>query len=143
MQTALLSPKTLPHHNNISSIKSSNVVLEEWTAGDEHSPIYWDFAGSPHGELLIASTSKGIAYVGRTEDSAGTKEAMEMFKQRFPNNVLLQERTPWHELAVQRIKGWGRTLPIHLHLRNKSQQLLDFCFGKSDHVRQFKSCISL
>jgi hypothetical protein len=143
MKTALLP---LPEQRktslckNASSASNPKVVLEEWTSGDEHSPIYWDFAGSPHGELLIASTSKGIAFVARTGEAAGINDAIETFKKRFPNNLLLQERTAWHEVALQRIKGWSRSLPVHLHLRGKSQQFLEFCFGKNDHHAQLKPC---
>jgi hypothetical protein len=145
MSTAFLSlpkpSKTFPC-KNISPVRPSKVVLEEWTSGDENIPVYWDFAGSPHGELLIASTSKGIAFIGRTGETSSTNEAIEAFRKRFPNNLLLQERTAWHEVALQRIKGWSRSLPVHLHLRGKSQQFLEFCFGKNDQPGQLKPCTS-
>ena len=118
----------------------SDIILEEWTSHDEFTPVYWDFAGSPHGELLIASTTKGIAFVGLTGDTTHSEEAIEGFKKKFPNNILLQERTAWHEVAIQRIKGWRRSLPIHLHLRNTPQLLMELCLGSNDPVKKKLCC---
>jgi AraC family transcriptional regulator, regulatory protein of adaptative response / methylated-DNA-[protein]-cysteine methyltransferase len=99
----------------------SNMVLEPWTEADEQLNIDYSFQDTRHGEILIASTTKGICYLGFTNN--GHQKAMQDFKKRFPVNPFTENQSAWHQLAVKRMNDTAADKRLHLHLRGSAFQV--------------------
>src|SRR3982751_4794882 len=59
----------------------------EYKNGGENLTINYSFAESPFGNMLVASTSKGICHMAFSDDS---REALEILQKKFPNAAYTQ-----------------------------------------------------
>lgn len=73
--------------------------------------INYSFYNTDYGLALIASTSKGVCYIG-----FGEKELMlSDLKKRYPNAAIQEEKTELHKLALKFIRNEEVTaLPLHI-----------------------------
>lgn len=94
----------------------------EYKNGGASLLINYDFAESPFGEILIASTSKGIcslAFVIQTQD-----ETLADLRHRFPCATLRAQRDSLQEAALSFfIQDWSKRAEIKLHLKGTAFQL--------------------
>lgn len=73
-------------HN--SFIKIESMLSAEYKSSGKNLSINYSFANSPFGNIIIASTSKGVCYLAFTSN---VYVAFEEFKNRFPNATFRQE----------------------------------------------------
>lgn len=93
----------------------------EYKNGGEHISINFSFAESPFGNLLIASTHKGICYMAFAE---GEEKAFDKLLQSFP-------RAAFHQKVdlIQRntltifTQDWSNLNRVHLHVKGTSFQI--------------------
>lgn len=83
--------------------------------------IAYDFATSQFGEVIIASTSKGICYVAFIQDE---EEGVNGLMDRFPRAQLIQKNTAHQQSAIEFFQeGLKLHQPVHLHLSGTPFQL--------------------
>jgi AraC family transcriptional regulator of adaptative response/methylated-DNA-[protein]-cysteine methyltransferase len=102
-------------------LEDASIYLEKWTAEDAHEPIYWQTSRTPVGEILVAATTKGICFLGFSNDNR--PEALADLRRRFPTNPIEEKSTKGHKEAIDRINHLRQELPVHLHLKGTDFQL--------------------
>lgn len=93
----------------------------EYKNGGENLTINYSFAESPFGNILVASTPKGICHMAFAEDE---KQALQVLKEMFPNAAYRQVV----DLAQQNVlyifsHDWTQLNKIKLHLKGTAFQL--------------------
>ncbi len=136
MQTSLFQSKmaNLPLPSSVISI----VALDKEEFLD--LKIYYSFQESEFGELLIASTEKGICFLAFEAD---LKKAKGELEQEFKNAKFINQKTEWHRKAISFLKmDWKKASPLALHLKGSDFQfkvwehLLNIPFGKTTQYGQ-------
>lgn len=107
--------------NNTQLAQSEHIKIEAWEAEDEQQTIIYERAKSLFGEILIASTSKGICYLGF--DFSDRISALDDLKRRFPKNPLEEKTSPLHETAIKLMNAPQLHLPLQFHLKGTKFQL--------------------
>jgi AraC family transcriptional regulator of adaptative response/methylated-DNA-[protein]-cysteine methyltransferase len=122
-EKSALNKRAIKKRVNNTVLQSSNTafILEEWKPEDANLPISWKTTDTVVGEVLIASTPKGVCFLGFINDSPGF--ALADLKRRFPTCPLIEKETEWHKEAVEYINNPRLILPVHLHLKGTSFQL--------------------
>lgn len=73
------------------------------------------------GDVLVASTAKGICYAGFTDNNADI--ALADLRRRFPKAVLQRGTDAWQQEALAWFDQPGTTgLPLHLHVKGTAFQ---------------------
>lgn len=93
----------------------------EYKNGGENLSINYSFAESPFGNILVASTAKGICHIAFADDE---KKALEALQKTFPNADYKQ----MVDLAQQNVlyiftHDWSKLHQIKLHLKGTEFQL--------------------
>ncbi|MAX79879.1 MAG: cysteine methyltransferase [Crocinitomicaceae bacterium] len=102
------------------------VKIEGMTPGEfknkgKNLIINYSYAASVFGTVLIASTPKGICYMGFSDDKAAEFEAL---KKRFPNALFVQQTDAIQQNALQiYTQDWSKINTIKLHLKGTDFQL--------------------
>lgn len=106
----------------------------EYKNGGQNLTINYDFAESPFGNLIIASTSKGVCYMAFEETE---EKALNNLKSKFPNAVFYQKSDVLQQNALSIFRNdWSRLEQVKLHLKGTDFQLkvweslLKIPFGK-------------
>jgi AraC family transcriptional regulator of adaptative response/methylated-DNA-[protein]-cysteine methyltransferase len=93
----------------------------EFRNGGADLAINYSFAESPFGNILVASTAKGICYMAFAED---TDEALAILHAEFPNAGFRQITDLIQQNALYIFtKDWSRLQQIKLHLKGTAFQL--------------------
>lgn len=93
----------------------------EYKNGGQNLQIHYSFAESPFGNLLVASTPKGICHMAFADEEY---TALEALKQRFPNAGYRQMTDSAQQNALQIFsRDWSRLQHIKLHLKGTEFQL--------------------
>jgi AraC family transcriptional regulator of adaptative response/methylated-DNA-[protein]-cysteine methyltransferase len=94
----------------------------EYKDGGKNLQINYDYAETIFGNILIASTAKGICHLSFLSDKDGSGEA-EIVK-RFPEANLTRKTDPLQEEALKMFqKDWSNLSLIKLHLKGTPFQL--------------------
>lgn len=97
--------------------------------------INYEFAHTPFGEMLLASTAKGLCYLAFVTN---TPEAvLDELKQIFPKALYTKQPDEYQQRALAVVLGQGKEnrVPIVLHLKGTDfqfevwQELLEVPFG--------------
>ncbi len=93
----------------------------EYKNGGEALSINYSFAESPFGEIIVASTPKGICHLAFAEDQ---EESLKGLQTRFPQATYRQnvDRTQQNALYIF-TQDWSRLSEIKLHLKGTPFQL--------------------
>ena len=93
----------------------------EFRNGGADLAINYSFAESPFGNILVASTTKGICYMAFAED---TEETLTALRAEFPNAGFRQITDLIQQNALYIFtKDWRRLNQIKLHLKGTAFQL--------------------
>jgi AraC family transcriptional regulator of adaptative response/methylated-DNA-[protein]-cysteine methyltransferase len=93
----------------------------EYKNGGGNLSINYSFAQSPFGNIIVASTSKGICYMAFMESE---KEALEDMRSHFPNARYKQLTDLIQQNALYIFtQDWSRLRDIKLHLKGTDFQL--------------------
>lgn len=105
----------------------SNLIIEvmteeEYKGKDEKLNITYSFGFTRFGTVMIASTSKGVCYMGFADN--GEAEAVEELKRRFPYAHYLKREDEHQRNALSVFdNAEGNEKPIRLHLKGTTFQL--------------------
>ncbi|MBB5623913.1 AraC family transcriptional regulator of adaptative response/methylated-DNA-[protein]-cysteine methyltransferase [Pedobacter cryoconitis] len=93
----------------------------EYKNGGENLTINYSFAETPFGNILVASTAKGICHIAFADVA---EDALEILKTKFPNAVYRQfaDAAQQHALYIF-THDWDRISEIKLHLKGTDFQL--------------------
>lgn len=94
----------------------------EYKNGGQALRINYSFAETPFGQVMVASTDKGICHLAFVDE--GEEEALGSLKQLFPNAAYTQcpDRKQEDALSVFN-RDWSKPDKIKLHLKGTSFQL--------------------
>ena len=93
----------------------------EYKNGGAALNINYSFAESPFGNIIVASTPKGICYMAFADDRNG---AFELLQQQFPNAKYNQVTDTLQQNALFIFqKDWSQLSTIKLHLKGTDFQL--------------------
>src|SRR6201996_7144461 len=93
----------------------------EYKNGGKALTINYSFAESPFGNILVASTTKGICYLAFADDK---EEAFSQLHAQFPNAAYHQvvDMTQQNALFIFK-KDWSKLSTVKLHLKGTAFQL--------------------
>lgn len=87
----------------------------EYKNGGEALSLHYSFAETPFGDIIIASTPKGICHLSFVADEASGRETL---KHIFPNAALAQKTDMLQQNALRFFKGdWSDLEKVKLHLK--------------------------
>lgn len=93
----------------------------EYKNGGENLTISFSFAESPFGDLIVASTTKGICHIAFVQDET---EALLVLKAKFPNACYKQILDASQQGALDIFnQDWSQLNQIKLHLKGSDFQL--------------------
>ena len=103
-------------------IKIEGMTPGEYKCGGENLSINYSFAESPFGNILVASTAKGICYMAFTEENE--QLAFSELKKHFPNASYRQFSDKMQQNALFIFtQDWSKLNDIKLHLKGTAFQL--------------------
>ncbi|MBS1661746.1 MAG: methylated-DNA--[protein]-cysteine S-methyltransferase [Bacteroidetes bacterium] len=103
-------------------IKIEGMTPGEYKNGGEELSINYKFAESPFGQLLVASTHKGICYLAFADE--GKDAAMKELKAMFPNAKFQSRADEVQGKALSIFtRDWERPGEIKLHLKGTEFQI--------------------
>ncbi len=93
----------------------------EYKNGGENLHINYNYQSTPFGQLLIASTTKGICYMAFADDE---NLAFEELQQQFPKANFIKQTDPIQVTALEIFnRNWNEHTAIKLHLKGTPFQL--------------------
>jgi AraC family transcriptional regulator, regulatory protein of adaptative response / methylated-DNA-[protein]-cysteine methyltransferase len=93
----------------------------EYKNGGENLMIHYNFADSPFGNLLIASTPKGICHLAFADDKI---LALETLKENFPRADFKNKAEPMHQQALSFFSRNRKEYnPVKLHVKGTGFQI--------------------
>ena len=93
----------------------------EYKNGGKSLVINYSFAETPFGNIIVASTQKGICHMAFNEDEF---QSLEDLKSRFPNAVFSQKLDLLQQNALFIFQNdWSKLSEIKLHLKGTDFQL--------------------
>ena len=102
-------------------IKIEGMTPAEFKNGGTNLTIHYSFAGSPFGNILVASTGKGICYLAFSDDD---DHALNHLKQLFPNATFYQKLDFTQQNALLIFThDWNKLHEIKLHLKGTDFQI--------------------
>ncbi|MFT5165129.1 MAG: AraC family transcriptional regulator of adaptative response [Saprospiraceae bacterium] len=102
-------------------IKIEGMTPGAFKKGGEKLAINYSFAESPFGDILVASTSKGICYMAFTEEE---QTALADLKQNFPYAILQQKVDLIQQNALYIFThDWRKLNQIKLHIKGTDFQI--------------------
>lgn len=94
----------------------------EYKNGGAHLFIQYSFAETPFGEIIVASTAKGICHMMFVEEDKA--QALAVLQEKFPN---AHYRDSWDEIQQSALsiftQDWSQSGVIKLHLKGTDFQL--------------------
>jgi len=93
----------------------------EYRNGGSNLSINYSFAESPFGNILVASTNKGVCHMAFNEDEVA---ALEVLKAKFPNAAFSKKLDMIQQNALFIFQhDWSKLPAIKLHLKGTDFQL--------------------
>lgn len=99
---------------------SDNFQFIEWVKDDQKEVIHYSFADTLIGRLLIADTSKGICYLGFSNNDDDT--VIKDMQKRFPQQQFEEKRTILQKIAVDFCNGSHNQI-VTLHMKGTDFQI--------------------
>ena len=103
-------------------VKIQGMTPGEYKNGGENLTINYSYSESPFGEMLIASTPKGICYMGFIDEDKN--KTFNELVQRYPNAKFQQQSDIFQKNAMHIYKqDWSNIPKLKLHLKATDFQL--------------------
>ncbi|OXE95067.1 hypothetical protein B0A64_24710 [Flavobacterium araucananum] len=107
--------------HNTQMLDKEVIHIEAWIDADIEETIEYRCTPSLFGDILIASTSKGVCYLGFT--NGNHIGAVSDLKRRFPSNSIAESLSLFQAAALKHVNNPQMQLPIQLHLKGTAFQL--------------------
>jgi len=104
-----------------SFIKLERMTTEEYKNGGQNLSINYSFSESPFGQIIIATTPKGICYLAFAENET---EALCSLKHKFPNARYSQIMDSLQKKAITIFnQGQNNIYEVKLHIKGTDFQM--------------------
>ncbi len=91
----------------------------EYKNGGKGLTIKYSIYDTPFGKIIVASTSKGVCYMGFTN----TNDVVDLVR-RFPNSEIVQQSDEMHQHALAVFtQNWSELKKVKLHLKGTPFQI--------------------
>lgn len=102
-------------------VRIEGMTPGEWKNGGEHLDIRYSLAESPFGEVLVASTDKGICWLEFADENG---ESLARLRKKFPHARYTQARDERQQAVLSIFtRNWDNLEEIKLHLKGTDFQL--------------------
>jgi AraC family transcriptional regulator of adaptative response/methylated-DNA-[protein]-cysteine methyltransferase len=102
-------------------ISIEGMTPAEYKNGGKSLTINYNFAESPFGNIIVASTQKGVCYMAFNENE---NQSLEDLKSKFPNAIFHQKLDLIQQNALFIFQNdWSKLNQIRLHLKGTDFQL--------------------
>ncbi len=102
-------------------IKIEGMTPGEFKNGGENLHINYSFSATPFGDIISASTAKGICHLMFADNE---RRALRRLRERFPNAVIEEKRDPVQRAATGIFEDdWSDLSKIRLHLKGTPFQI--------------------
>jgi AraC family transcriptional regulator of adaptative response/methylated-DNA-[protein]-cysteine methyltransferase len=102
-------------------IKIEGMTPKEFKNKGANLKINYNYKPSIFGKLLVASTAKGICYMGFSDD---TNDAFSELRNRFENAVFTEQSDVFQKSAMEVFNNdWDKISEVKLHLKGTDFQL--------------------
>lgn len=102
-------------------VNIEGMTPSEYKNGGKNLSINYSFAESPFGNLIVASTLKGVCYMAFEDDE---EKAMNDLKEKFPNATFQRKLDLLQQNALFIFQNdWSKLSEIKLHLKGTDFQL--------------------
>lgn len=102
-------------------INMEGMTPGEYKNGGENLSIHYSFSESPFGEILAASTPKGICHLAFADNQA---DGLRILQEKFPNARYRQTTDTLQQNALSVFsRDWTKPVEIKLHLKGTDFQL--------------------
>lgn len=102
-------------------VKVEGMSPAEYKNGGKSLSIHYSFSESPFGNIIVASTEKGICYMAFEDHK---EKAFGELKQKFPNASFTEQQDALQKNALSIFdKDWTKLNTIKLHLKGTDFQL--------------------
>lgn len=103
-------------------IKIEGMTPGEYKGGAKGLSINYSISPTPFGEVLIASTSKGVCYIAFADE--GADAAFQLLKAQFPNAAFIPITDAAQQNALRVFsKDWSSLREVKLHLKGTPFQV--------------------
>jgi len=107
--------------HNTQMLDKEIANIEAWIEADIEETIEYSCTPSLFGEILIASTSKGVCYLGFINGNC--IGAISDLQRRFPSNIIVENLSQFQAAALKHVNNPQMHLPVQLHLKGTAFQL--------------------
>lgn len=102
-------------------INIEGMTAAEYKNGGKNLSVNYSFAESPFGNLIVASTSKGVCYMAFEDNE---EKALNNLKEKFPNATFQRKLDLMQQNALFIFQNdWSKLPEIKLHLKGTDFQL--------------------
>jgi len=102
-------------------VKIEGMTPAEFKNGGKNLAINYSFAESPFGNLIVASTSKGVCHMAFEDDE---EKSLDDLRRKFPNATLQRKLDLLQQNALFIFQNdWSKLPEIKLHLKGSEFQL--------------------
>ncbi|PCJ63591.1 MAG: cysteine methyltransferase [Bacteroidetes bacterium] len=102
-------------------VKIEGMTPGEYKNQGEHLYINYSYSESPFGKILVASTHKGLCYMGFSDEQ---DDSLQELKKRFPKAEFVQQSDKIQQNALLIYsRDWSNINQIKLHLKGTEFQL--------------------
>lgn len=102
-------------------INIEGMTPAEYKNGGKNLTIHYSFAESPFGNIIVASTEKGVCYMAFNDDE---QQALEELISKFPNSTFIRKLDMLQQNALFIFQNdWSKLHQIKLHLKGTPFQL--------------------
>ncbi len=125
-ENSLFNSNSYKDYDYQNKLHNPQIIIERMAFSEgeitkKNQIIHYSFSDSLFGNVIIASTSKGVCYIAFTEDKA---KALYDIKQKFPNNVFYKKEDGFQENALSFLqKNKKQSSSITLHLKGTDFQI--------------------
>jgi AraC family transcriptional regulator, regulatory protein of adaptative response / methylated-DNA-[protein]-cysteine methyltransferase len=121
--TSLLSKTKVLERLSHTKLNTENAAfdLAKWVPEDKKLEVRWDVYPTTLGEVLIASTDKGVCFLGFGDEQKDF--TLTELQEKFPENKLEKGSSPFHQEALSHIGHPEANNTVHLHLKGTVFQL--------------------
>jgi len=103
------------------NVENNTYKVAKWAPEDKALKITWNSYSTDLGAVIIASTDKGICFLGFGDEQQ--ELTLKELREKFPENKLAQGNNPFHQEALSHIGHPEAKNTVHLHLNGTEFQL--------------------
>jgi O-6-methylguanine DNA methyltransferase len=107
--------------NTCLNKRNEFAIITKWTTGDDSTLIHWKLYPTKIGEILIASSDKGVCFIGFGDEKRDM--SFHELQKKFSKNKIEEGTDNFQKEALDRLANPEGKSKVHLHLKGTSFQI--------------------